>query len=913
MATKPTPPGLLTGQAAIDASGPLDPSVRGGLGTAFRGITEGPALSANGQPNAVTATLGLPGQSDETETPFAGMGPLLEDPDDVVFKTLDGLVQRQEQIALNHLAQDTHWTYVKMGYPWSTLTKEPTRDRYVQSLPYGSAGITIQAVPNKAWDLINKTTEALLVDFPVAECEPGDDSEQAEGACDMANRFLAQDASEHGTNDTALFWDRTQRSLTCASSYLECWTDPTGGGYVPLQIPAHPQAASPMQPLVGPDGMPTVSPILRYVTSVGPDGQATPDSQFTADPTQAAPQWQPKLRASKWQREHIRVYPETATVATAQKVIILGYCTLDEGKRRWPQVAAMQPDELTKLCDWTPARYLALLPPFQRGRWQLTDGRTKEKQGSSDERIFFYYHCYAKASPDHTKGADVVVTGALDKRVLDRKLLSVEVEVPAKPVAAAMPADGSTAAPPDPSAPGTTKETRCMEIPVAQITPRGDPDDQDPTGRAYIELIAGAVENNAHLAMSASEIIDKNLHLEAYSTSTSPISGNQREDARATGDIIPVIRADDIPKWGTAIPFETAFFNFFELSDQAINTMGSSERAAKGQTSDEKSGRAIQLATANNNVSLGGMNRAVCVDAYSRWSLIKVQRAMADFTTAQQVNYVGDDGIFKQEDWTGLDFALVGKVTIKSGTGGLETPDQKIQNAMGLAQAQILTLDEAKDVARPAFARKLGLPADPHEQRVERQITAFEKGPPSPEWAQQWDQYQAQLQAYQAMQQNADLAAQNAAAQSQHATATVGAPPAPVAPIQIAMVPPTMPWTPFTPLPTDSEPLIATMRMRRLSRMIDEAKFESYPPQWQGVAITEYQRMAQVVQSVTPVPPLPKGVVIQAKAGDPQSLAADEQAATRPGSVPPTPPPAATRATPPARPHPAPSPLAGVH
>jgi hypothetical protein len=94
----------------------------------------------------------------------------------LVFKTVDGL--RQELIALNHLAQDTHWTYVKLGYPWSTLTKEPNRDRYRPDLPYGSAGITIQAVPNKAWDLINKTTEALLVDFPQAECEPGDDSER---------------------------------------------------------------------------------------------------------------------------------------------------------------------------------------------------------------------------------------------------------------------------------------------------------------------------------------------------------------------------------------------------------------------------------------------------------------------------------------------------------------------------------------------------------------------------------------------------------------------------------------------------------------------------------------------------------------------------------------------------------------
>ncbi len=679
---------------------------------------------------------GLEQEKPEESDQFAGMGPWLEGEDADVFKSVEGMVLRQEILALNHLAQDTHWTYLKLGYPWSTLTKEPNRDRYVQALPYGSAGVTIQAVPNKAWDLINKTTEALLVDFPQAECEPGSDDEKAQAACDMGNRFLAQDASEQGTNDAVLFNDRVSRALTCASSYIECWTDPTGNGYVPLQIPAHPQAVSPKQPLVGPDGMPTTSPVLRYVTEVGPDGQPTETSQFTTDATKAAPQWQPKLRAAKWQREHIRVYPETATVDQAEKVIVLGYCTLGEAKRRWQQVSQMTPDELSKLTDWTPTRYLALLPLFQRGRWKLTDGRDKEKQGASDERIMFYYHPFVKACPDYRKGADVVVTGAMGGMVLDRKFLSQDVEVPAKPD------------PQNPQAPATKKETRCLEIPIVQITPRGDPDEQDPTGRAYIELFAGAVENNAHLAMSASEVIDKNLHLEGYSSSTSPIDGQARENARATGDLLRVIRKDDVPVWGQPIPFENAFFTFYKDSSEAIESIGSANKAAKGQEgADEKSGRAIALATANNNVSLGGMNHAVN-NAYARWERIKTERMMCDFTTAQQINYVGEDGIFKSEDLNASDFALIGKITIKAGTGGLVSPDQKIQNLAGLAQGGLLSPDEARDAARPSFSRRLGLNASPAEQRIERQITAFLKGMPSPEWAAQWQEYQQAKAAY---------------------------------------------------------------------------------------------------------------------------------------------------------------------
>lgn len=803
----------------------------------------------------------------EEENPFAGMGPWLEDDDAQVFKSVHGMVERQDLIALNHLAQDTHWTYVKLGYPWSTLTKEPNRDRYVQTLPYGSAAIGIQAVPNKAWDLINKTTEALLQDFPQSEAEPGSDSEKAQAACDTADRFLAQDASEHGTNDAVLFNDRVSRALTCASSYVECWTDPTGGGYVPLQIPAHPQAESPLHPLIGPDGMPTVSPILRYITAVGPDGQPTEESQFTDDATQAAPQWQPKLRAAKWQREHIRVYPETAGVENAEKVIILGYCTLGEAKRRWQAVAQMEPDELSKLTDWQPTRYLALLPLFQRGRWKLTDGRDKEKQGASDERIMFYYHPYVKACPDYTKGADVVVTGAMQGRVLDRKFLSQDVEVPVKPAAQepqvppSQPSQPAGGQPPEgvvgaiaPAAPAeqapepaTRKETRCLEIPVVQVTPRGDPDEQDPTGRAYIELFAGAVENNAHLAMSFSEALDKNLHLEGYAPSSSPVDGMTRENARASGDIIPITRAEDVPKWGEKIPLDNTFFSFYKQANEDIESIGAAAKAAKGQDgADEKSGKAIALATANNNVSLGGMNHAVN-NAYARWCRIKVERALCDFTTAQQINYVGDDGIFKQEDWTAIDFALVGKITIKAGTGGLASPEQKVQNLMGLASAGMLTPDEAKDAARPAFSRKLGLPASPSEQRIERQINAFNDGPPKtqgvgpdgqplPNWQTQWAEYERLKQFY-----DAAVAQEQQTAQS----FAVAGQPAPPSKLQ----PPPMPWQPFQPLPTDDEPQIATMRRRRLGRLIDSAKFEGMDPAWRQTAVLEYQRMRHVEAS----------------------------------------------------------------
>lgn len=805
----------------------------------------------------------------EQQSPFAGLGPLLENEPADVFQQVHGLVLRQELIALNHLAQDSHWTYVKLGYPWSTLTKEPTRDVYKQTLPYGSAGITVQAVPNKSWDLINKTTEALLVDFPEADAEPTDDTEEAQGAKEMANRFLAQDAGEQGTNDAVLFNDRVNRAMTSSSSYIECWTDPTGGGYVPLQIEAHPQAQDPKQPMVGPDGNPTADLILRYV-KLGLDGQ--PEA-FVEEASQASPQWQPKIRESKWQREHIRVFPESMPVEKADKVIILGFCTIGEAKKRWKSVAAMDPQALSKLTDWTPNRYLVLLPPFQRARWKLTDGRDKEKAGSSDERIMFYYHIFAKASPDYEKGADVVVSGTDGGLIIDRQLLAKEVKVQEK------------------------SEIRCMEIPVVQVTPRADPDEADPSGRAFIEMFAGAAENNAFLAMSFSQIIDQILHTPFTIPSTSPIEGWQVEEARASGDFLIVTRPEDKPTQLNPPLVPTQFFNMYELADEAINSIANSERAARGaDNSKERSGKALQIAVQQNNVSLSGMQNAVN-SAYARWCRLKIERAMADFSTAQQISYVGEDGAYKQDEWTGVDFAKIGKVSIKAGTGTMMPPDQKVQFIGNLVGANLLPQDEAQDSARPWFSKRLGLPDDPQQQRVERQITAWNHGPPpqavdamgqptAAPWLNQAQVYQeAKAVADQQNQQaQADYQQRQSVKQANEANANTlqlpGTAPAEPPPEQIQPQAPA-PWSPFMPLPMDDEPLIAQLRMRRLSKLMAKTSFSSQHPLWQQLVIDEYNRMRQAVAAAQAPPPLPHGVSIGVKAGA-KDVQAAEYAATHP-------------------------------
>lgn len=65
-------------------------------------------------------------------------------------------------------------------------------------------------------------------------------------------------------------------------------------------------------------------------------------------------------------------------------------------------------------------------------------------------------------------------------------------------------------------------------------------------------------------------------------------------------------------------------------------------------------------------------------------------------------------------------------------------------------------------------------------------------------------------------------------------------------PVPQPMQPPVMPWTPFKRLPTDTEPENAKARRMRLARLIDSSRFESYSPEWQQVALMEYEAMRTI-------------------------------------------------------------------
>lgn len=797
----------------------ISAAVRGGVQDSFRGVNDPPVAKKSS---------GLMDAEREEETgaePIEGFGDLLEQSDAQVYAAVNNLVLRQELLATNRLEQDIHWTRVHAGITFSRLEQSQDQSRYRAALPPGVGDqITAAAVPNKAQDLCNKAVETLMSDPPKPLPKPVNDSEEAERAAEMSKRWLEIDGGEAGTNDNATFFAALDASTYRSTAYQEYWVDKQGGGYVPLQIKAHPQAQDPNNPLMAVDPatgqpLPTTDYILRYVTPADETGAR----QFTQNPSDAEQVWQPRIRIDVLYREHVRVFPEDKDVHSADAYIRLGYCTLGQAKKRWKAIAELDEKDQLALLNWQPPRFQVLLPPALRSRWNLGLGSDKEanqKGGSNDERMVFWYRWCKKACPDYKRGASVYVTGALNGFVFERETLSAEVSIPASAI------QGNSA-----TGKENAKDLREMDLPIVQVRLIQDTEARDPTGKPLIGRFAGSSEVKSVLVNGYAKMMDRKLNPASFTPSKSPVAGFQVTNSRATGDSVPIFSRDDIPTWEPQPNLPENFLNIITYLDNQMDSAASSSKPAQGASDQQEvSGVARQLAIRQSNISMSRFNQAH-LEAYSRHCRIKVQLAMAYFTAPQLIRYTGDDGAYKQEWWTGADFALVSDVGIQPGTGTMQSAQEKVNYAFTATQMRFLNAGDAQDIVRNAIAASLGAPDDPSQQRVERQCAAWLQGPPEG-WVEQKTAQQQQMQAAQAQM---APAMQQWQMQAQQAQAT-GQP----VPPQPQMPPMPQVWSPFAPLPTDTEPEIADLRRRRIRKLIDSAKFAAADPLWQQQAIQAY-------------------------------------------------------------------------
>lgn len=744
---------------------------------------------------------------DDPEAEQAPTRPTLQDADPATkYQTIEQLVRSQDRLARNRWAIDTHFNRLRAGVPFSRLDKIPNQSIWVAKLPSGMNKETTAAVPNKADDLCNKIEDTLMADPAKPIATPHIEDEAAMRAADMLSEFLAQITGESGIHDIANHRWAIRNALSGASSFLHYLPNPSGGGYQPMQKLAHPQATDPNDPLKAqipqPDGSVmldiTSNPILRYAGG----------NQFVDAAEQADRVWLPGITVERLKRESVRVYPPTATVETAKAVVLIRHMTLQEAMHEFPDtVGQMDDTKLQSLASWRPPSSEYITPYAMKGA--IADGMSGpsvEQVGSLSpqlQRRMFCYHLYVAASPEYPEGYWCVVASAENGQVLAEGTLDYTVTLPVH---------------------GKTK--RCRDIPVEQYTPQPDVLGGDPMGWPVISRFAGSSEAESTLYAAFMDYCDNMLHPHVFLRGTASIDEDDWFDR-----LKPIILnpGDQEPSY-EHFPTIPPILQIIENLDTKMDTISGLTATAQGlDTSSAVSGVAKNLTIRQAQVSMSAFLQYLHAAMTRGWRICG-QIAMATFETPQLMQFSGEEGSVDPIWWTGEDLAGVDRIGVQPGTGTMQTPESKAQYIAYLQQNMWMTPETAASVALPSIRMDLGIPKDPYEAAIERSVGLFLQGPPDPQWVQRKQQDQQVMAQYQQ------------AIQPLQIQASAGVQ------VQIPPAPQPTAASPFPTRPNDTEPQVAEIYRKRLSKLFVDPKFSAQPPEWQGTAVEAYQRFVQTIQ-----------------------------------------------------------------
>lgn len=767
-------------------------------------------------------------------TAFPKMGRTLRDANaDLLFRAIDGLVRSQDRMATNRYAIDTYFRWIRQGIPFGRLEKIPNQSIWVARLPNGMNRESTSGVPNKSDDLCNKLEDTLMSDppKPLPEARVGD--EAAEEAAKLASRWLSDDAGENGTNDILAFRWCINNALAASSSFLHTFIDPVGGGSQPLQVLAHPQATDPNNPLVAmvPSGVVdpmtgqpqmmeerAVNPILRYVSPPAPDA---PTGRFVEMASEADRVWLAKTKVEYLRREHVRIFPPTARVEDAQAVAILGYCTLDDGRHKWPDTVGQMDDvTLRSLANWRPSLGEQAIIPYalRNGLQDGQSGPALAEVGTLSpllQRRMFYYTIYVAQSPEYPDGFTATVNGLNGGTILSRGDLSYTVTLPTG-----------------------GKEKRCREIPVAQYTPQKDVLGGDPMGYPVISRFAGASEASATLYAAMMDMCDNMLHPHVFIPGT--VSIDEEDWADRTRPITYNAAQGNTPSY-EQFPTLPPVMQVLGVLDEKMDVSSGLTATAQGlDTSSSVSGVAKQLSVRQSQVYLSGFNQELKALATRYWRL-KLQLVQAYYTTPQLIQATGEEGSAEAKWWTGDDLAGVDRIGLQPGSGTMMTPEAKANYVAFLQGQQWMTPEAAAEVAVPSIKIDLGIPADPVEEALNRSVGVWLQGP-TQEWLAAFEAHQGQVaQAKAAYDQQVASVMQGPQVQEAKMR---GIPLPPVPPFQ---PPPSNLPNPFTPRPCDSEPSVALRTIKALRDVMLHPKYSAFPKSWQSLVDEAYLAARRVV------------------------------------------------------------------
>jgi hypothetical protein len=798
------------------------------------------------------------GEDDGAEgVPALALGYILDTPNErQVAKHVVKLREDQSAAISRDRATWTRNRWWREGRRWVKLEKKQDNNLWRAVQPSGMANAP--PVPNKTDRLCTRLINVMLVDPPAPECTPQGDSNEARDSAEFATRYLLEKGSADDLNMRGHVRSAGSKAQTFASAFGWVRMDPGGAGHRPRPYLAHPQATTPADALMNPTtGLPATEDELqeRYLR---------PDGVLTDDPSEAELQWLPAPKIRLLTGLQLRFLPATSrSLQEADGCHITDFTTLGDLKRLFPKrFARLSKEELAALCRWKPDHVEDILPPYTEEPDDCKDG-----EEYTDAQTVYVTTVYYGLCSQYPKGCYAVIGG--DSLVLHKQTWTAHMAVAPNP-------DGT----PKPD------QEKVMRKPVAQCRCLDDDTTDNGMGQGIVEKLGPADE----IAASALGFELEHMFRSANPHTFLPIGSVVQPKQMRIRDGSAILvnpqgkpETEQVPPLSATVPLLRA-----EMQHDQDDATGLQQTAQGVEGSTVKSGIHAQTIVQEALKAVSNMKDNLG-DYYVTLNAIILEQSRAYCTAASLLSYTGEDGAYKEKEWSRVDFGTTEKVAIKKGTYTMHTLVAKQEMANNALQLKTIDVDEYNEMMAGGVSPIMGRQDNPDLLRVRTQLEKWKDGPP-PGWM---ETYQAQLAAAQQQYQVGVGRFQEGQRQAQGMVSLGIQPdPATMPPQPAPFTPPPLPPGVFKRLPIDLEPMAAKIRHRQMHREMAGSKFEAMPEPWQQSFIAEYTEMANAAGIMTvpqvqkakadaeaQLPPaLPKGVSIAMK-GDESNVGAEEQAA----------------------------------
>lgn len=664
---------------------------------------------------------------------------------------------------------------------------------------------------NKAATLCRRFASLMFADPPAPDVVPpsGDDEDIA--ASEFSERALIDLQGESHLNEAEKARKAFDRASTFGSGYVRYYIDARGGGLVPVQVQAHPDATHVDNALIDPSTMQIDPATVEYDANgfeIPGTGQPIPgtgeergpyeqrfvrsDGTLTDDKSEAAKRWAPEIKSEVLDGRHVRLIPHTADDiwdAYGAQVASMSL-TWGELKQIAPEISKLDKEDKKKILEYRPKKSDDLIPGGK--------SMDVEAEKNEDERLVFVLTTYYKQCEDYPQGLYLITIA--DRFVLHRSEWVAEGENGPEP----------------------------LDIPITQYS-------QFTEGRdgywkvGLMEIVGGGNEYRASQIANWLDHLEKLNNRKTFLPTNSII---RPEDLALPRDTALPMNPGGEPKYEDVPGYPSDSYNMLEFAGGEMDDASGLLDTAR-ESSQADSGRQAFAIISQVHAGLSEPRQGV-ERAYIRGSRITLQLARAFFDVPRELRWSGEDGKYRHKAWTGADLGGTTDVRVKAGTLTMLAPAAKAQLAEHYAGLQIIPPDELREILSSNIGATIGMQDDAVLMRVRGQIAEWEEGPPEG-WV---------------------------APEPQGIDPMTGEP-VPGQDESLAEI--------FEPVPSDTLPGTAQRRLREIANAMQGSRYRRWPVEWRVGLDMEFQRMMAAAQP----PMLPAGPEPGAEAPPPDKPATD--------------------------------------